>query len=35
MKTKFLRANKKLLSAVEPQFYKERFQRFMRRKVFV
>ena len=35
VKVHFLRANKKLLSAVEPQFYKARFQRFMRSQVFI
>ena len=35
IKTKFLSANKAVLSAVEPEFYKARFQAFMMRKVFV
>ena len=35
VKVHFLRANKNLLSAVEPQFYKARFQRFMRSQVFI
>ena len=30
-----MRANKKNLSAVEPSFYKKRFQRFMRSQVFI
>lgn len=34
-KVTIMRADKKKLSAVEPEFYKERFQRFMRRQVFV
>ena len=35
LKTNFLRADKKKLSAVEPKFYKARFQRFMRSQVFI
>ena len=34
-KVHILRANKTNLSAVEPEFYKNRFQRFMRRQVFI
>ena len=34
-KTMILRADKKKLSAVEPDFYRQRFQRFMRRQVFI
>ena len=34
-KVRILRANKKQLSAVEPEFYKQRFQRFMRGQVFI
>jgi len=35
VKTKLLRANKQQLSAVEPNFYRQRFQLFMRSQVFV
>ena len=34
-KTTILRANKKQLSAVEPAFYRTRFQKFMRTQVFI
>ena len=35
LKTTFLRANKRLLSAVEPELYMQRFRNFMRRQVFI